>query len=92
MTFHQSYRWSEGAEQLYHKCIHHFLAWGVCAFPQLINILRVCFLVRVTAVFLNTLRVGGVLTDTRERRENNDNVISKQCFRSKSTLLMLPVF
>uniref|UniRef100_A0A669C4Y6 Sodium channel protein n=1 Tax=Oreochromis niloticus TaxID=8128 RepID=A0A669C4Y6_ORENI len=25
-------------------------------------------------------------------RENNDNVISKQCFRSKSTLLMLPVF
>lgn len=64
-----------------------FLAWGVCAFPQLINILRVCLAVRVMVVS----RVKG-RWETRERRENNDNVISKQCFRSKSTLLMLPVF
>lgn len=54
-TFDLNYK--RGSEQLYHRCIHHLLAWGVGAFPQLINILRVRLAVRVTvfpAVFLDT--------------------------------------
>lgn len=48
----------------YIRCIHHLLAWGVCAFPPLINILRVRLAVRVfLEVFLDSLTVDGFPAD-----------------------------